>query len=69
MSPTVEQMTDQQFEAHAMDVLGRELGVDGLARFLRLYRSGKGDYTQDRDKWLHGTTIKEIAERSKQQAA
>jgi len=69
MSPTVEQMTDEQFETHAMDVLQRELGVDGLARFLRLYRSGTGDYTRDRHKWLEGTSIEEIIERTKQHAA
>ena len=27
-------MTDEQFERHALDVLARELAVDGLARFL-----------------------------------
>jgi hypothetical protein len=40
-------MTDEPFERHALEVLGRELGVDGLARFLRLYRSGPGDYTRE----------------------
>ena len=33
-------MTDEQFERHALEVLRRELGVEGLARFLRLHRSG-----------------------------
>lgn len=50
MTP-VEQMTDEQFERHALEVLQRELGPDGLARFLRINRSGKGDYTQDRIEW------------------
>jgi len=39
---SVEQMTDEQFERCALEVLLRELGGDGLARFLRLNRSGKG---------------------------
>ena len=47
----IAQLTDEQFERHALDVLMRELGPDGLARFLRLNRSGTGDYTRGRDQW------------------
>jgi hypothetical protein len=36
-------MTDQEFTRHALGVLMRELGPDGLARFLRLNRSGTGE--------------------------
>ena len=32
---SLDTMTDEQFERHALQVLGRELGADGLARFLR----------------------------------
>jgi hypothetical protein len=53
-------MTDEEFGRHAFSILERELGVDGLARFLRLYRSGPGDYTNDRHRWLDGVTIAEI---------
>jgi hypothetical protein len=53
-------MTDEQFERHALDVLRRELGVDGLARFLRLHRSGPGDYTKDRMQWQKGLSVDEI---------
>ena len=35
MTP-VEHMTDEQFERYVLEVLQRELGADGLARFLRL---------------------------------
>ena len=31
-------MTDQEFTRHALGVLMRELGPDGLARFLRRHR-------------------------------
>lgn len=55
-----ETMTDEQFERHALAVLGRELGVGGLARFLRLHRSGEGDYTRDREKWQGYSTVDEI---------
>ena len=59
MTP-LEQLSDEDFERHALAVLGRELGLDGLARFLRLYRPGPGDYTRDRHRWLDGVTIREI---------
>jgi hypothetical protein len=29
----------------------RSMGAEGLARFLRLERSGPGDYTKDRMQW------------------
>ncbi len=53
----IDRMTDQDFERHAFGILKRELGLDGLARFLRLNRSGSGDYTRDRHGWLDGATI------------
>lgn len=57
---SIDRMTDEDFERHAFAILQRELGLDGLARFLRLNRSGKSDYTSDRQQWLTGTTIDEI---------
>jgi hypothetical protein len=59
MTP-LEEMTDEQFQEHVMDVLGKELGLYGLARYIRLNRSGTGDYTRDRHKWLAGVTIDDI---------
>jgi len=56
----LEKMTDEEFERHALYVLRRELGLGGLARFLRLYRAGSGDYTRDRRRWLDGASIHEI---------
>jgi hypothetical protein len=53
-------MTDDQFERHALEVLGRELGAAGLARFLRLHRSGPGDYTKDSTQWQKNLTIQEV---------
>jgi hypothetical protein len=57
---SVENMTDEDLERHAFEILRRELGPDGLARFIRLNRAGSGDYTRDRHKWLGNTTIQEI---------
>ena len=58
----IETMSDEQFERHPLEVLGRELGANGLARFLRLYRSGRGDYTKDRTQWQKELTIQEVLE-------
>jgi hypothetical protein len=57
---SIEHMTDEQFERYALELLLRELGSDGLARFLRLNRSGKGDYTRDRRRWQENLSVAEI---------
>jgi hypothetical protein len=56
----VDHLTDEQFERHALDLLMRELGPDGLARFLRLNRAGTGDYTRDRHEWQKDLTLDEV---------
>lgn len=58
----IDQLTDEQFERHALEVLKRELGADGLARFLRLNRSGHGDYTRERLQWQQSLTVDQIME-------
>jgi hypothetical protein len=56
----IDQLNDEQFEQHAWDVLKRELGPDGLARFLRLHRSGPGDYSIDRDDWQKDLSMEQV---------
>jgi hypothetical protein len=56
------EMTDQEFQHHALSILQRELGAEGFARFLRLYRSGHGDYTRERHQLLKGVTIDEVVQ-------
>ena len=58
----IDKLTDEQFERHALEVLQRELGPDGLARFLRLNRSGTGDYSRDREQWQKDLTLDQILE-------
>ena len=60
----LEEMTDEQFERYTLDLLQKELGPYGLARFLRTYRAGSGDYTRDRHKWLKGITVEQILKES-----
>ena len=55
----IDAMTNEQFEQHALALLQRELGVYGLARFLRIYRAGRGDYTVDRHEWLEGLSVRD----------
>lgn len=59
---SVTDMTDEQFERFALELLQRELGPDGLARFLRLNRSGKGDYARDRTQWQKDLTVDQIVD-------
>ena len=59
---TLDKLTDEQFERHALDVLKRELGADGLARPLRLHRSGTGDYTHDLIEWHKDLTVDQVLE-------
>ena len=58
----IREMTDQEFQHHALSILQRELGAEGFARFLRLHRSGHGDYTTQRHQLLAGVTLDEIIE-------
>lgn len=62
----IDQMTDEQFERQAFAVIVREFGLGGLARFILLHRPGPGDYTRDRDQWLAGLTVEDIASELKQ---
>ncbi len=56
----IDKMTDEEFDEIAFEVLGREFGVNGLARFLRLHRSGGGDYTAERTEWQQGLSVDDI---------
>ena len=57
---SIDSMSDEQFERHALEILRRELGMDGLARFLRLDLSGIGDYSKDRLQWQKDLTVEQI---------
>lgn len=53
-------MTDEQLREHGLEILQRELGASGFARFLRVYRTGAGDYTKDRRSWQSGITVHQV---------
>ena len=64
----LEKLTDEEFERHALGELSKALGPYGVARFLSTYRTGTGDYTRDRHKWLDGVTMEEILKESQSRA-
>ena len=53
-------LTDEEFHQRVIDVIQREFGLGGVARFIMTFRSGRGDYTADRHQWLSGLTLEDI---------
>ena len=51
-----------ELRSRGFEALVRELGVANALRYLHLHGMGIGDYTQDRDMWLAGLTIDQVAE-------
>ncbi len=43
--------------------LADALGPLGMARFLRQFERGNGDYTRDRKKWLRDQSVRTVAQR------
>jgi hypothetical protein len=58
--PSILDLTDEEFEKRTLDAIQREFGLGGVARFIMTFRSGRGDYTADRHKWLSGLTLEDI---------
>jgi hypothetical protein len=56
----VDELTDEQLERRAAEVLQRELGLAGVVRLMKL-RTSSGDYTLERGGWLDRLTVDEIA--------
>ena len=42
------------------DALARELGVTGMAIFIRQFENGSGDYTEEREESLKDVSIDDI---------
>lgn len=55
-----EKMTTEQIRRVGMEALKRELGVVGRNRFLQMFETGYGDYTEDRHEWQDQMTVEEI---------
>ncbi len=50
----------------ARRALLRELGPINTVRFLNQFRMGSGDYTVEREQWLAGYTVEQIAQELQQ---
>ncbi len=54
--PTMEEIRRKGIQA-----LVRELGPQGMARFLQQFESGSGDYTTQREEWLGDDDVQTLA--------
>jgi hypothetical protein len=52
-----------ELRAAGYKALANALGPLGMARFLRQFEQGNGDYTRDRRKWLHYHSVQSAARR------
>ncbi len=57
-------LTGEQIRVRGLAALKKELGRAGLARFLRHYEPGTGDYTSERGELLKGLTIEQLRNRA-----
>ena len=50
-----------ELNRQATELLVCEMGIADALRFLSQFGSGSGDYTKERDQWLDGLTLQQIA--------
>lgn len=53
-------MTGEQIRYRGLAALRRELGRDGMIRFLQQFDKGSGDYTKARAELLAGLTMENL---------
>jgi len=58
-----ELLNPAELRAAGYKALADTLGPLGMARFLRQFEQGSGDYTRDRKKWLAEKSVQTIAQR------
>ena len=56
-------VTLEQIRREGLKALERQLGPDGMIRFLQQFETGWGDYTKERHKWLKETSVEALAEK------
>ncbi len=57
-------LSGEQIRVRGLAALKKELGRAGLARFLRHYKPGDGDYTQERGDLLKNLSMDELRHRA-----
>jgi hypothetical protein len=53
-------MTHMDINRLGYRALVKELGFDGMVRFLNQFNLGEGDYTQERRQWLDDLSIDDV---------
>ena len=66
---TTPTMTLSQIQQKGLEALSRELGPVGMIRFLQMFETGHGDYSEERHQWLDEQRIEKIVQRIRQQRA
>jgi hypothetical protein len=52
-----------ELRAAGYKALAAALGPVGMARFIRQFEQGRGDYTRERREWLRDTSVATVAAR------
>ena len=60
MRTDVAQMTLEEIRIVGLKAIADELGPIGLVRFLQMFETGKGNYSEDRHEWVDRLTSEEI---------
>jgi hypothetical protein len=59
-------MTLNEIHQIGLAALSRELGPVGMVRFLQMFETGYGNYSQERALWLKEQSVETIGQRIKQ---
>lgn len=54
-------LTLEQIRARGIQVLGEQLGIVGMVRFLQQSETGWGNYTEERHRWLGNPDVRALA--------
>ena len=55
-------LTLEQIRARGIQVLGEQLGIVGMVRFLQQAETGWGNYTEERQQWLGDPAVRVLAQ-------
>ena len=62
-------ISESEFREQVLSLIHREYGLGGLARFMMVFCSGRGDYTRDRYQRLDGTNLEQLQQELANKAA
>ena len=56
-------MTLEQIRQTGLKALARELGPVGMIRFLQQFKTGHGNYSEERHKWIDDLDVQTLVEK------